>query len=326
MTLARNWLQPMPKEPTLEFRESFSAQHFHLIEWAYAQAKCARWKLSLESFGRALQRSGEKRFGEERTEPCAIEEFVKSLHLEDLALACACSEELEPAWEFFVSQYRQQLYSAARAILHASQNNDDSRAHDLADSLYAELYGLSSKGNVRRVSLFQYFHGRSKLSTWLRTVLAQRYIDQIRNAGRTISLESDGDAAPQEMRHPVSTPLPDPDSKVYLARLDAALSAALISLQPRDRLLLAYYYLDELTLREISKRLGQHESTVSRQLERIRGQLRETVTQALLRGTPRLDGQAPEPALDLAQVNLAFECALWDPLESTCRHASLSIL
>ena len=43
-------------------------------------------------------------------------------------------------------------------------------AEELADSLFAELYGLSAE---KRGSLLRYFHGRSSLKTWLRAVLAQ---------------------------------------------------------------------------------------------------------------------------------------------------------
>ena len=51
---------------------------------------------------------------------------------------------------------------------------------------------------------------------------------------------------------------------------DAASHAdpVLDALAPRDRLRLAYYYVEELTLAEIGKLLGEHEATVSRKLER----------------------------------------------------------
>jgi len=55
-------------------------------------------------------------------------------------------------------------------------------------------------------------------------------------------------------------------------------------------------------LREIGRTQSEHESTVSRQLDRVRRELREAVTQALLRGVPARDGHGPEPGLDEAQV------------------------
>ena len=34
------------------------------------------------------------------------------------------------------------------------------------EALYAELFGLREKNNIRQ-SVFRYFHGRSSLTTWL---------------------------------------------------------------------------------------------------------------------------------------------------------------
>ena len=58
--------------------------------------------------------------------------------------------------------------------------------------------------------------------------------------------------------------------------------------------------------------LGEHESTISRHLERIRRALRERVTEALQRAIPACNGSSAEPALDRAQIELAFEYALED--------------
>jgi hypothetical protein len=81
---------------------------------------------------------------------------------------------------------------------------------------------------------------------------------------------------------------------------------------PRERLLLACYYVDRITLAEIGRTFGEHESTVSRQLERMRSALRETVTDILRRGSPARDGCAADAGLDESQVELAFEYALED--------------
>jgi IS30 family transposase len=81
-------------------------------------------------------------------------------------------------------------------------------------------------------------------------------------------------------------------------------------------MILACYYADELTLAEIGRMVREHESTISRQLERTRRALRESVTQALQRDLPARDGRAEENGLDAAQIELAFEYALEDsPLD-----------
>jgi len=302
----------MTQESTLESLNAFSTRHADLIEWGHAGANCARWKVSRERFAEALRRSAEKRFRGVRANTAEIEAYLKSLHLEDLALACACSDGVEAAWEFFIAHFRQELRAAAHAILRATGTGDEARAEELADSLYAELYGIGPTGSGRRKSLFEYFHGRSKLSTWLRAVLAQRHVDLLRTSRRTISLDEEENEPPRESAQ-LTDPAPaDPDREKYLARLDDALSAALAGLAPRERMLLVCYYVDRLTLTEIGRTLGEHESTVSRQMDRTRRELREIVTQTLLRGAPARDGRAVDRPLDEAQVELAFEYALED--------------
>lgn len=305
----------MPKESFLASLDQFLGQYARLAGVLHVEAKCARWGLSQEAFAEGLRRSAGKRFGGAQPDPGEVEAYLKSLHLEDLALACACSEGIEKAWEFFITHFRQDLRRAASAMLRGSGRADDARAEELADSLYAELYGVRSSADGRRKSLFEYFHGRSKLSTWLRAVLAQKQVDMFRTSGRTVSLDAEMEGeAPRELAgRAESVPAdPDPDRERYLGRFDRALSTALASLTARERMILASYYVDQFTLAEIGRLLREHESTVSRQLERIRRALREGVTQALRREMPASNGRPAEPGLDVAQVELAFEYAVGD--------------
>jgi RNA polymerase sigma-70 factor len=306
----------MARESTFAPFAVFSTQHSRLIDALYAEASGARWGLSRDCFAVSLHRSAEKRFRDGRCDVTEVETYLKLLHLEDLALACACGEGIESAWEFFVEHFRQDLRGASRAMLRASGAGNDDRAEELADSLYAELYGVRSTGGGRRKSLFEYFHGRSKLSTWLRAVLAQRHVDLLRADCGNISLDSapdgkeDGPALEPVQR---TNPAPaDPNRAKILAGLDRALHLALAALAPRDRLLLACYYVDQLTLAEIGRTLGEHESTVSRHLERTRRALRESVTEALRLGTASFDGHSGGPGFDDAQIELAFEYAVED--------------
>src|SRR5438093_688088 len=105
----------------------------------------------------------------------------------DLELAARCAAGDAAAWERFIVEYRPVLYRADDAL------DRSGGARQLADSLYAELYGVGDGGERR--SLFQYFHGRSSLATWLRAVLAQRYVDRLRLQKRLQPLP-DEDAQP----------------------------------------------------------------------------------------------------------------------------------
>lgn len=303
----------MSKQRPLASPGEFLSQNAPLVRTLHALAKCDRWGLPEQDFAESLQRSAEKRFGGSPCSPQELEGYLNSLHLEDLALACACSLGIEPAWEFFMAHFCQDLRSAARAMLRASGRADDARAAELADSLHAELYGVRTGQDGRRKSLFEYFHGRSKLSTWLRAVLAQRQVDLLRMASRMVPLEDDReDAAPRSVAARFDGGPADPHRETYVMRIDQALSAALAGIAPRDRMILACYYVDRLTLAEIGRTLHEHESTVSRQLDRTRRALRESVTLALQQEMPASNGRRAEPGLDTAQIELAFEYAQED--------------
>src|SRR5437868_3170702 len=283
-----------------------------LAEKLYAQSQAARWSLSLERFSLSLERSATKRFAGESAPRQKLEDYLASLHLEDLALAAACAAGCESAWEHFFATYRQYLYIAAAAITKRSAG--DAYAREFADSLYATLYGRETA--LGRVSLFHHFHGRSKLSTWLRAVLAQRYIDVLRQEKRLESLEdNDGFEKVLAPKHKTDWEPSDPRRARYLQLLAAALKQAIASLDPLDRTRLISYYLNDLTLAEIGKAMNEHEATVSRKLERVRLELKDRVVAILKSGCVAKDGPqaqsgAPrQPGLDDAQIQLCFEYA-----------------
>jgi RNA polymerase sigma factor (sigma-70 family) len=187
-------------------------------------------------------------------------------HSADLELARLCAEGDEHAWETFVSQFRPVLYRAADAL------DPTQGARDIADSLYAELYGINNSGGERQ-SLFRYYQGRSSLATWLRAVLAQRYVDRVRIQQRVEPLPD------QEV--PRRSDDPDPDRARYVTLLRRALAAAVGRLTARDRLRLGCYYLQELTLVQTGRVMRESEATSSRRLARARQTIRRDVERQL---------------------------------------------
>jgi RNA polymerase sigma factor (sigma-70 family) len=243
-----------------------------LVDWLYAQSQAGRWGLSREVFAAVLDLSVKKRLNTASATAQKIEEYLRALHVEDLALATACAEGCEAAWEHFFSVYRSYLRAAAAAILR--RNAASPEACDLADSLFSDLYGLAGEKGARR-SLFRYFHGRSSLKTWLRTVLAQRHVNYIRSQRRMESLDAeDGEKPALPMERVQQQPLQDPHRAHYLACFSTALRNCLKLLRPADRERLELYYVGQMKLAEIGRQLGEHESSVSRNLERIRQELR----------------------------------------------------
>lgn len=281
-----------------------------LVEWLYAQSQVGRWGLSRDCFASVLERSARKLLTAGAVTPQKLEEYLAALHLEDLALACACAEGCEAAWEHFFTRYRSYMRAAAAAVLRCNASSPE--ACDLADSLFSDLYGLAdSKGPER--SLFRYFHGRSSLKTWLRAVLAQRHIDAIRASRRFEELgEEDGsDDQPKTAAAP-PVQLTDPHRPRYLALFSRALRAALERLEPLEKERLRLYYNEEKTLAEIGRLLGEHESSVSRHLDRVRRDLRSQVEEILRRGFVAANGSAAQPGLSDAEIALCLEYSAED--------------
>jgi RNA polymerase sigma-70 factor (ECF subfamily) len=275
------------------------------LERLFLRANAVKWGLAREVFAEAVGRSVASRFGASGANVGEIEAYVETLHLEDLALACACSAGQVTAWAYFLECFRPALRTAARAIA------GDEAGVELADDLYGELYGLEQRDGRRR-SLFDYFHGRSRLATWLRAVLAQRHIDRLRQGRRLEPLEEEESArkaGPSERQGD-----PDPDRSRYARLAHSALARAISHLAPRDRLRLASYYLHHLTLAQIGRLLAEHEATVSRKLERLRRDLREQVVRTL-RDEHKLTDQQVEACFEFAldKTPVSLERALREP-------------
>lgn len=262
-----------------------------IVRRLFASAKAERWELSVPAFRDALAASLEKGVPEGARSRREVERYLRGLHLEDLALACGCMAGHDAAWEHLVREYRPALYRAAEAI------DPTGRARELADALYADLFGARDESSGSR-SLLRYFHGRSSLLTWLRSVLAQRHIDALRAAKRFDPLPEE-EVLPSVSRAPST----DPDRERFLPLLQRALEDAIAQLEPRDRLRLASYYAQQLTLAEIGRVLHEHESTVSRHLARTRQLIRIHVEHWL----EQTGGLRP------AQVSRCLQFAMEDP-------------
>jgi len=246
----------------------------------YEKSGGERYGLTLQAFGVVLEQVAAK-YVPQATQQQKLE-FWRDLKLEELALARACAAGLDAAWQAFLTRFREKLYDIARGI-----TKEDSSARDLADSLYADLYGTSERDGCR-VSRLNFYMGRGSLEGWLRTVLAQEFVNRYRKTKRLVSLEEQAEDGVQFSAAAPAGPTGPLDS-----RLGAALDEALGQLADEDRLVLASYYLDDRTLTEIGRVVGVHESTISRRLEKLLKTLRKQVLAGLVsRGMNR--GQAEE--------------------------------
>ena len=235
----------------------------------------ARWGLTRDEFDQILFDAGTARnfglteiSGATQVTRKQQQAFFAGMCIGELALARACARGNERAWEHFIATYRQPLTRAAIAI-----TGSETLGRDLADQLYAELYGLSVRDGQRRCPLLSY-RGRGSLMGWLRTTLAQRHVDHYRRTRREEPIEE------------FDAPAPDPLSQTparELSLLEQAIEQAVSGCDAEERFLLAAYYLDEQTLLEIGRVLGVHEATVSRRLHRATGQIRKQILKNLQR-------------------------------------------
>ncbi len=214
---------------------------------------------------------------------------LQSLRLEELVLARACADGNEHAWEVFLTRYRVTLYESAYKIA-----KEESAARALADSLYAELYGVNAEGR-QCASKLRYYGGRGSLQGWLRTIVAQEYVNRYRRTKREASLDAALEDGVQFAA--LASPVPALDDRV-----EAAVHAELAALAAEERFLLAAYYLDHRTLAEIGRLRGVHESTISRKLERVTGGLRKRIGKRLLQSG--MSKRQAEEAMDVDVRNL----------------------
>ncbi|MGA9641263.1 MAG: sigma-70 family RNA polymerase sigma factor [Terriglobales bacterium] len=233
----------------------------------YARSGASAYDISVEQFASILAEIEHKYLPKASAAEKAA--FCAALRLEELALARACAAGNERAWEDFIARYRQKLHGMA---LHITR--DGTHAAELADSLFAELYGVSVRSGVRNSKLL-FYTGRGSLEGWLRTVLSQEFINRYRKQKKNVSLEEQTDEGAQFV---AAAPEPAPASD---PRLEKATDQALAELSAEDRFTLASYYLDGRTLAEIARALGLHESSISRRLDRLSSGLRKRILAGL---------------------------------------------
>jgi len=219
--------------------------------------------LRVEEFSTILREIIEKYLPDTSSEEAC--DFCATLRLEELALARACAAGNERAWQDFISRYQTKLHSMA---LHITR--DAVHASELADSMFADLYGMNTRDGARYSKLV-FYTGRGSLEGWLRTVMAQEYINRYRKQKRNLSLDEQSEEGAQFTA-------PDPEPIIAAdPRLTAATDQALAELSSEDRYVLAAYYLDGRTLADIARTLKLHESSISRRLDRVSSALRKRI-------------------------------------------------
>lgn len=216
-----------------------------------------------------------------------IGDFLDTVRADDLCLAVACERGDDAAWHDLMEQYRPTVLSAAR---NASASED--AAEELAQSVWAELYGLRARADGRAAGKLAYYSGCGSLGGWLRAVVGQLAVDRHRKSARLVQTEEASEFDRLVQAHESGednfnvAPAPDPEHALArretIEALHNALTQVINELGAEDRLLIKLYYFDGLRLREAGAVLGVHEATASRRLTRLHTEVRTRVEAILV--------------------------------------------
>ena len=213
-------------------------------------------------------------------------DFLAGIKADELCLAIACENGDGAAWEKFESEFRHSMQGAARSL-----TKDEAEAEDLVQFVYGELFGLRTDGD-KRVSKLAHYSGRGSLGGWLRAVVYQCFIDRKRQTARFEQVEeaSEFERLANQAAHngngslQVHLAAPDDIEDTRLRRAtEEAMATAFDEMPPRDRLILNYYYFDDLTLREIGLLMNVHEATISRWLAKAQREIKRKTEEVLQR-------------------------------------------
>lgn len=197
--------------------------------------------------------------------------FIDELQDADLFLALACARGNESAWWEFDRRYRSFIERLARHLLSMRADADE-----VIDHVYAELFGTRVVDGVR-LSKFRTYTGRGSLQGWLRAVVSHAVIDFYRRRQDEVSLDKlDESGQEPKMRHSRAAHAHRSEESMlasvvrerYRTVTVAALDQALATLDDHEKLLLLYYHVEGLKLREIARIVEEPMSPIRRWFQR----------------------------------------------------------
>lgn len=297
-----------------------TAHHKHLFDetevvinelFAACSQNAPNFGVSHESFKESLQKTVRKYLLPNNPDITSAEvnNFLREIQADDLFLALACAGGNERAWWEFDHHHRAYLERIARHLA-----SSDANAQEVVDTVYVELYGTRVIDG-ERVSKFSTFSGRGSIRGWLRTVVWHSLVDLHRTSHDEISLdEMTENVGESHAQASFAEPALDGEVEMinrltreqYRKTTLTAIENAFADLDDHEKLLLLYYHVENLKLREIAKLVESpasplrgwfqrksaqrennpaariHESTVMRWLEKTYGKVLKSFRTQLL--------------------------------------------
>lgn len=260
-----------------------------------------------------------------------IKEFLLQIQADDLFLALGCASGNERAWWEFDQQHRSYLERVAR---HLARTDVD--AEEVVDTVYVELYGTRVVDG-ERVSKFATYSGRGSLRGWLRTVIWHSLVDLHRASHDEVSLDEMTENVGEGHAHSnfAETDLGGENQMVehiskqrYRKATLSSIEKAFADLDDHEKLLLLYYHVEDLKLREIARMVENpgsplrdwfqrksstrnknpasriHESTIMRWLEKCYAKVLQMFRSELV-STHNLTKEEIDICMELATQDLA---------------------
>ncbi len=181
-----------------------------------------------------------------------------STHLEDLALAWACSVGDEAAARHFEARFIPHAHKALSKLGYQATVRDD-----VVSWLRGELFG-------RDRSSFQGYSGKSPLEGWLRAIVVNEAMRKNKRRGRDVTPEAAAD-------------IPVPEASLnalrgaYGAEFTAAMKESFAALTVEQRNLLRQSFLDGLSIDALARLYDVHRATAARRVGAAREALSDGV-------------------------------------------------
>jgi RNA polymerase sigma-70 factor (ECF subfamily) len=184
--------------------------------------------------------------------------FITSLHTNDLLLSLSCAMGTNAGWQRFYNVYRKYLSDLSRHLLGRSPDLEG-----LGETIWIDLFLPDKSGQSRIAS----YDGRSSLATWLRVVVSNRVINERQRRSLAVgSIDVIPEPADPGAQQTVEARVV---RERYRAMIISAFKRSLCVLGDREALIVLMRYDQGLQLGEIARLFSVHQSTITRQLDRV---------------------------------------------------------
>lgn len=231
------------------------------------------YKVTREEFATSIRAAVDKYLVSQAADLTSadVRQFFGELQTADLFTAIACAKGDERAWWDFDAGYRRYIERIARHLASA-----ETQADEVIDLVYTELYGTRVVEGVRQ-SKFTTYMGRGSLRGWLRVIVWHAVVDAHRAGHDEISIEDWSESGGETDARPGWTPSTHQGEREMIDHIarerykklaSEGLDHAFSSLENHEKLLLLYYHVENMKLREIARLVEDTQSPLRHWFQR----------------------------------------------------------